>query len=161
MRLKVICLFLLLVGSVASFAQEGHPLVGTWYGDWGPTPTHRNQITVVMSWDGKNIAGIINPGPDVVNIKAPTLVYEIPARRMCCSLALHHSATRRANRQTMDAGAHTRRPARSARHLDEPDHHALRTSSTVGRKRISDRKRSEGTGIARRGQSRRPPSSTR
>jgi len=73
MRLKVICLFLLLVGSVASFAQEGHPLVGTWYGDWGPTPTHRNQITVVMSWDGKNIAGIINPGPDVVNIKAATL----------------------------------------------------------------------------------------
>src|SRR2546426_8919814 len=73
MRLKGICLLLLLVGSVASFAQEGHPLVGTWYGDWGPTPTQRNQITVVMSWDGKNINGLFNPGPDAFPIKVATL----------------------------------------------------------------------------------------
>ncbi len=48
MRLKAACLFCLLVGlsiTVAGLAQEGHPLVGTWYGDWGPTPTHRNQIS--------------------------------------------------------------------------------------------------------------------
>ena len=38
MRLKAACLFCLLVGlsiTVAGLAQEGHPLVGTWYGDWG------------------------------------------------------------------------------------------------------------------------------
>src|SRR3989442_2603217 len=76
MRVRTACVLALLAGCLivrAAVAQEGHPLVGTWYGDWGPTPTHRNQITVVMSWDGKNIAGIINPGPDVVNIKAATL----------------------------------------------------------------------------------------
>jgi hypothetical protein len=56
-----------------SFAQEGHPLVGTWSGDWGPTPTHRNQVTVVMNWDGKNVTGIINPGPDVISMKIVTL----------------------------------------------------------------------------------------
>ena len=56
-----------------AFAQEGHPLVGTWSGDWGPTPTHRNQVTIVMNWDGKSITGIINPGPDVIAMKVATL----------------------------------------------------------------------------------------
>jgi hypothetical protein len=55
------------------FAQEGHPLVGTWSGTWGPTPTHRNQVTIVMNWDGKNVSGIINPGPDVILMKVVTL----------------------------------------------------------------------------------------
>jgi len=62
------CLVLLLF-----FAQEGHPLVGTWSGDWGPTATHRNQITIVMNWDGKSVNGIINPGPDVIPLKVVTL----------------------------------------------------------------------------------------
>jgi hypothetical protein len=54
-------------------AQEGHPLVGTWYGDWGTSPTQRTQITVVMSWDGKKISGIIDPGPDSVPLAVATL----------------------------------------------------------------------------------------
>jgi len=76
MRLKAFCVFCVLAGltlAVAGLAQEGHPLVGTWYGDWGPTPTHRNQITLVMTWDGKNISGMINPGPDALPIKVATL----------------------------------------------------------------------------------------
>ena len=76
MRSKVICSLLLFAGCVLMlplFAQEGHPLTGTWYGDWGPTPTHRNQITVVMSWDGKSVTGIINPGPDVIPIRVAIL----------------------------------------------------------------------------------------
>src|SRR3979409_2544218 len=47
-----------------SFAQQGHPLTGTWNGDWGPTPTQRTPITLVMTWDGKEVKGILNPGPD-------------------------------------------------------------------------------------------------
>ena len=50
------------------FAQQGHPLTGTWSGDWGPTPTQRNQVTLVMHWDGKNVTGLINPGPDSIPI---------------------------------------------------------------------------------------------
>ena len=46
------------------FAQQGHPLTGTWNGDWGPTPTQRTQVTIVMTWDGKEVKGVINPGPD-------------------------------------------------------------------------------------------------
>jgi hypothetical protein len=75
MKVKVRFLLLLSVSMLTglTFAQEGHPLVGTWSGDWGPTPTHRNQVTIVMNWDGKNVAGIINPGPDVIPMKVVTL----------------------------------------------------------------------------------------
>jgi hypothetical protein len=75
MRLKVIFLSLAVLGVLmtAGFAQEGHPLVGTWYGDYGAPGAQRTQITVVISWDGKNVTGIINPGPDVMNLKVATL----------------------------------------------------------------------------------------
>jgi hypothetical protein len=56
------------------FAQEGHPLVGSWYGDWGPSPTSRNQIIVVMSLQGKNVTGVIfNPGPESFPLKVAKL----------------------------------------------------------------------------------------
>jgi len=73
MKLKVLCLLALLGLLVAALsAQEGHPLVGTWYGDYG-SAGQRTQITIVLSWDGKKVTGIINPGPDVINIKVATL----------------------------------------------------------------------------------------
>ena len=58
--------FLLTCLSVAApnFAQQGHPLTGTWNGDWGPNPTQRTPVTMVMTWDGKEVKGILNPGPD-------------------------------------------------------------------------------------------------
>jgi len=49
-------------------AQQGHPLTGTWSGDWGASSTKRNQIIFVMNWDGKNVTGLINPGPDAIPI---------------------------------------------------------------------------------------------
>ena len=48
------------------------PLSGTWTGDWGPTPTHRNQVTVELKWDGKNLTGNVNPGPNAVELKKAT-----------------------------------------------------------------------------------------
>lgn len=50
--------------AVAIPAQQGHPLTGTWNGDWGASPTDRHQLTVVMTWDGKAAKGVINPGAD-------------------------------------------------------------------------------------------------
>ena len=47
-----------------SFAQQGHPLTGTWNGDWGANPSQRTPVTLVMTWDGKDVKGIVNPGPD-------------------------------------------------------------------------------------------------
>jgi hypothetical protein len=56
----------LAVACLGLSAQQGHPLTGTWNGDWGATATQRNQVTIVMNWDGKNVTGIINPGPNSV-----------------------------------------------------------------------------------------------
>jgi len=72
MRKLIVCaVFLFLI--VPAFAQEGHPLSGTWHGDWGPTPTHRNDVTLVLDWDGKDINGLINPGPDSIKLSKATL----------------------------------------------------------------------------------------
>ena len=49
---------------VPGYAQQGHPLSGTWSGDWGPPSGARTKVTIVMDWDGKKVTGIINPGPD-------------------------------------------------------------------------------------------------
>src|SRR5688572_4776307 len=57
-------LFACLVVSVSAFAQEGHPLSGTFTGDWGPATGPRGHITLVMSWDGQKVTGVVNPGPD-------------------------------------------------------------------------------------------------
>ena len=54
----------------AAFAQQGHPLTGTWSGDYGLSATQRNPVTIVMNWDGKNVTGQINPGPDSVPISS-------------------------------------------------------------------------------------------
>ena len=54
-------------------AQEGHPLTGTWYGDFGMTPAQRNDLTVVMKWDGGNTTGTVNPGPNAVPLKVARL----------------------------------------------------------------------------------------
>jgi hypothetical protein len=56
-----------------AMVQEGHPLTGTWSGDWGPTAAQRNHITLVMNWDGKNVSGVLNPGPDAVQIPSVAL----------------------------------------------------------------------------------------
>jgi len=64
---------LTVVSTVAMLAQEGYPLVGTWYGDWGSAPQNRHEVTVVMTWDGKKIDGTIDPGPDAIPFKTATL----------------------------------------------------------------------------------------
>lgn len=51
------------------FAQEGHPLVGSWHGNWGVDQTKRTDLTVVMDWDGSVISGIANPGFDQARIE--------------------------------------------------------------------------------------------
>jgi hypothetical protein len=51
-------------------AQEGHPLTGTWAGDWAAPGAPRTHITMVMNWDGKAVTGLINPGPDAIPLTA-------------------------------------------------------------------------------------------
>ena len=58
---------------VPLMAQEGHPLVGSWHGDWGPNAKDRTDVTFILNYDGKNIVGMINPGPDVAKLQNASL----------------------------------------------------------------------------------------
>jgi len=60
--------FVLALSVFGAAAQEGHPLTGTWSGDWGPSAAQRTHITMVMTWDGKSVSGTINPGPDAIPV---------------------------------------------------------------------------------------------
>jgi hypothetical protein len=57
---RILGLVLVLGGYL--FAQEGHPMRGTWHGNWGPNAKDRTDITLVMDWDGAKVTGIANPG---------------------------------------------------------------------------------------------------
>ena len=54
-------------------AQEGHPLRGTWHGNWGPNAKDRTDVTLVMDWDGDNVTGILNPGLRVSMLQKTSL----------------------------------------------------------------------------------------
>ena len=69
--LRVLAVCVLLAAPLA--AQEGHPLVGTWRGSWGPTANQRTDVTFVMEWDGKSATGLINPGLDSIRIQSIAL----------------------------------------------------------------------------------------
>src|SRR5688572_13145689 len=51
-------------GGAASSTPD--PLSGTWSGDWGPSESHRNPVTLELKWDGTNLGGTVNPGPNSV-----------------------------------------------------------------------------------------------
>ena len=54
-------------------AQFGHPLKGTWSGDWGPNKQERKRVLLDINWDGKALTGAINPGPNAIALQKATL----------------------------------------------------------------------------------------
>lgn len=73
MRIAKIGILALWLGVLLVSAQEGHPLVGAWHGTWGTSDKDRHDVTVVMTWDGKEIGGMINPGLDAGKIQKASL----------------------------------------------------------------------------------------
>ena len=71
----LLCLLIALAVAIPAVAQEGFPLSGTWSGDWGTSAKEadRTDTTLVLSWDGKTIQGLVDPGPDSAKIKTATL----------------------------------------------------------------------------------------
>ena len=65
--LFVVCVCLAVAAPL--LAQEGHPLVGSWHGTWGPNATTRTDLTVIMDWDGKLLTGVVNPGFDQMSLQ--------------------------------------------------------------------------------------------
>ncbi len=53
-------------------AQEGHPLTGSWHGAW-MAPEGRKPVMIYMKYEGDNVVGILNPGPNGVPLKSVAL----------------------------------------------------------------------------------------
>ena len=69
------CLSIAIAVAIPAVAQEGYPLSGTWSGNWGPSAKEadRNHTTLVLSWDGKAVQGLVDPGPDSAKVRVATL----------------------------------------------------------------------------------------
>jgi len=59
--------------AVAIWAQEGHPLTGSWHGEWHPTGGQKIPIFIYMKWNSKTIEGTINPGRNKIPLKVANL----------------------------------------------------------------------------------------
>jgi uncharacterized protein (DUF2147 family) len=67
MRTKSLCVVgilaaLWMLSAPAAGAQQGHPLVGVWSGDWGPAQGERHLLVLELTWKDTTLSGNINPG---------------------------------------------------------------------------------------------------
>ena len=109
MRVRIIhliCMAACLLTATSVFAAD--PLSGNWAGDWGPSPTHRNPVTVELKWDGKNLTGTVNPGPDAVELKKATfdsksgeVHFEVDAKNRRTGDAVHYIIDGKVENDTM------------------------------------------------------------
>jgi hypothetical protein len=69
------CFSIAIALAIPAVAQEGYPLSGTWSGNWGTSAKEadRNHTTLVLSWDGKTVQGLVDPGPDSAKVRVATL----------------------------------------------------------------------------------------
>ena len=66
--LSLACLSLCVAVAVPFVMAQSDPVSGTWTGDWG-FPGHRNPVTVELRWDGSALTGMVNPGPNALELK--------------------------------------------------------------------------------------------
>lgn len=62
-----------LLTQLPGFAQEGHPLKGSWLGTWESNETHGESVLMILDWDGERITGMLNPGTDNIAITDASL----------------------------------------------------------------------------------------
>jgi len=79
-RKVAVVVFLACLGVAATaLAQYGHPLKGSWSGDWGPDAKTRTRVLVDLNWDGKAITGVIHPaGGAAVTLSKATAEPVVP-----------------------------------------------------------------------------------
>jgi len=68
LRVLRFAFFVLLFAATAS-AQFGHPLKGSWSGDWGAGTANRTHVVLEINWDGKALTTNLNPGVNAVPLK--------------------------------------------------------------------------------------------
>jgi hypothetical protein len=74
-RRSVVLVVIFALLGVAGFlwAQEGHPLTGSWHGEWHPAAGQKIPVLIYMKWNSKAIEGAINPGPNAAPLKVANL----------------------------------------------------------------------------------------
>jgi len=65
---RCMALAILIVLPAAALAQYGHPLKGSWSGERS-AGAQQVRLLVDLDWNGKEVTGVINPGPDAVVIR--------------------------------------------------------------------------------------------
>lgn len=74
MRARLLsALFLTSALALPGLAQEGHPLKGSWIGEWQGNQVHDEFVVVILDWNGREITGTINPGTDNIRLTAAEL----------------------------------------------------------------------------------------
>jgi hypothetical protein len=74
---KILAAAVVIALPALAYAQFGHPLKGQWSGEWGPK-NNPNRLLLNLDWDGKEVTGIINPGPNAATVKSVTFDYTDP-----------------------------------------------------------------------------------
>ena len=77
--LKRLATAVCLLAAVAAFvatprAQEGYPMTGTWYGDYG-TGAQKKDVTFVMQWDGSKASGTMRCGNGTIRAPHPVELF--------------------------------------------------------------------------------------
>ncbi len=62
--LRLIGIIAVLAMVAPAFAQFGHPLKGSWSGEWWLKKGEENRVLLDFDWDGKALKGMLNPGTD-------------------------------------------------------------------------------------------------
>lgn len=76
--LRTVIVAVALALPAVALAQFGHPLKGQWSGQWGPAD-NPSRLLLDLHWDGKNITGTINPGPEAAAVKSVAFDYSDPS----------------------------------------------------------------------------------
>jgi hypothetical protein len=58
--------------AATGWAQEGHPLSGTWHGEW-TAGGKKTPVLLLLKWESRMITGVINPGTESIHLKVATL----------------------------------------------------------------------------------------
>jgi hypothetical protein len=69
----VVTLLACLAVAATASAQFGHPLKGSWSGDWGPSKNDRTRVLIEIRWNGKELTGTLSPGADATPLQKLTL----------------------------------------------------------------------------------------
>jgi hypothetical protein len=69
-------IFACLAIAATASAQFGHPLKGSWSGDWGPDKTNRTRVLLDIGWDGKALNVVVNPGTNAATLPKTTVNFD-------------------------------------------------------------------------------------